>query len=131
MKNTKTIGDLGEKIAENYLKKKGYKILDKNFRYKKLGELDIIAQRGDDVIFFEVKARMKKGVSEFTPEDNITFTKQKKLIKLSQIYLVKNLPTGRQENREISWQIDILAIEIYRDKTFDIRHLENAVSDFY
>ena len=123
-KNTKTLGDTGEKTAKNYLREKGYKILDKNFRYSKLGELDIIAKQGDNIIFFEVKARMRKGLSEFKPEDNITQIKQKKLVKLAQIWLAKRkLDTG--------WQIDVLAIEIYRNKSFDIRHLENAIGDFY
>jgi putative endonuclease len=131
MPETKTLGKTGEKIGEKYLKEKGYKILDKNFRYSKLGELDIIAKKDNNVIFFEVKARFKKGLSEFRPEDNITFQKQKKLVKLARIYLAKNLPAGRQENKDTSWQIDILAIEIYRNGTYDIRHLENAVGDFY
>jgi putative endonuclease len=128
--STKILGDLGEKIAEKYLKEKGYNILDKNFRYKKLGELDIIGQKGDNIYFFEVKARMKKRISDFKPEDNITLTKQKKLIKLSQLWIAKNLPAGGQDKINLAWQIDILAIEIYRDNSFDIRHLENAVSDF-
>lgn len=125
---TKTLGDIGERIAKNYLETKGYKILDRNFRYSKLGELDIVAKKGNDVIFFEVKARMKKGLSEFNPEDNITRTKQKRLVKLGQIWLAKNPAAAGQD---IPWQIDILAIEIYRDKSFDIRHLENAIADFY
>ena len=125
MREKKDLGDTGEKIAEKYLRDKDYKILDKNFRYSKLGELDIIAQRGNDIIFCEVKTRLKTGPSEFLPEDNITYEKQKKLIKLSQIYLSKN------KLMDNSWQIDILAIEIYRDGSFDIRHLENAVADFY
>lgn len=122
---TKTLGDIGEKIAEEHLKGKGYKILDKNFRYKKLGEIDLVAEKGGGVIFFEVKARMKKGISEFMPEDNITYQKQKKLIKLAQIWLAK------RKLNEVDWQIDILAIEIYRDNTHDIRHLENAIADFW
>ena len=128
MDSSKKIGNIGEGVAKNYLKEKGYKILDKNFRYSKLGELDIITQRDDDIIFFEVKARMRKGLSEFNPEDNITQTKQKKLVKLAQIWLAKHPPAG---GTDISWQIDILAIEIYRNKSFDIRHIENAVGDFY
>ena len=131
MREKKDLGDTGEKIAEKYLRDKDYKILDKNFRYSKLGELDIIAKKDDNIIFCEVKTRLKTGPSEFLPEDNITLEKQKKLIKLSQIYLSKNLPAGRQVNKDVSWQIDILAIEIYRDGSFDIRHLENAVADFY
>ena len=121
---TKGLGDIGERIAKNYLKEKGYKVLDRNFRYSKLGEIDLVAQKGAEVIFFEVKARMRKGLSEFKPEDNITQIKQKKLVKLAQIWLAKRkLDTG--------WQIDVLAIEIYRNKSFDIRHLENAIGDFY
>ena len=125
MREKKDLGDLGEKISREYLENKGYKILDKNFRYSKFGELDIIAQKGNDIIFFEVKTRKKTGLSEFLPEDNITFDKQKKLIKLAQIYLSKSRLLDN------SWQIDILAIEIYRDGSYDIRHTENAVGDFW
>ncbi len=125
MREKKDLGDKGEKIAEEYLREKSYKILDKNFRYSKLGELDLVAQKGNAVIFFEVKTRNKTGLSEFLPEDNITHDKQKKLIKLAQIYLAKC------RLNDVSWQIDILAIEIYRDGSFDVRHTENAVADFY
>jgi len=125
MREKKNLGDIGEKIAEKYLRDKSYKILDKNFRYSKLGELDIIAQKNDNIVFCEVKARKKTGPSEFLPEDNITFGKQKKLAKLAQIYLSKRKLLDK------SWQIDILAIEIYRNSSFDIRHIENAVGDFY
>ncbi len=125
MIRTKTLGDIGERIAENYLKQKGYKVLDKNFKYSKLGELDIIAKKGNDIIFCEVKARKKKHSSDFIPEDSITYQKQKKLVKLSQIYLAE------KKINDIDWQIDILAIEIYRNGSFDIRHLKNAVMDFH
>jgi putative endonuclease len=119
------LGDIGEKIARKYLKRKGYRILDKNFRYSRLGEIDIIAKKSNDIIFFEVKTRRKVGPSEFLPEDNITFNKKRKLIKLAQTWL------GQKKIKDLFWQIDILAIEIYRDKSFDIRHLENAIEDFY
>lgn len=121
----KDLGDLGEKIAEKFLKDKGYKILDKNFRYGNFGELDIIAQCNDCIIFCEVKTRKKTAPCEFLPEDNITREKQKKLIKLAEIYLSKNSLMDK------SWQIDILAIEVYRNGTFDIRHTENAVGDMW
>jgi putative endonuclease len=135
MREKKDLGDLGEKIAKEYLENKGYKILDKNFRYSKLGELDIIAQKGNpssakasagrDIVFIEVKTRKKTGPVGFWPEDNITYDKQKKLIKLSQIYLAK------KKLMDCSWQIDVLAIEVYLNGSFDIRHTENAVGDMY
>src|SRR4030042_2199492 len=123
MREKKNLGDVGEKIAEKYFQDGGYKILDRNFRYSKLGELDIIGQKDNNIYFFEVKARKKKHLSNFLPEDSITYQKQKKLVKLAQIYLSKN------KLIDTPWQIDILAIEIYRDNSFDIRHIENAVGD--
>jgi len=125
MREKKDLGDLGEKIAEKFLKDGGYKILDRNFRYANFGELDIVAQKDNNVIFFEVKTRKKTAPSEFLPEDNITRDKQKKLIKLAELYLSKN------KIKCDCWQIDILAIEIYRNGCFDVRHLQNAVGDLY
>lgn len=53
---TKFIGDLGEKYAEKYLKKNKFKIIQRNYR-KKFGEIDIIAQKFDTLVFIEVKTR--------------------------------------------------------------------------
>lgn len=50
------LGRIGEKIAQIYLKKKGYEILETNF-YTKKGEIDIITQKDDCIIFFEIKTR--------------------------------------------------------------------------
>lgn len=125
MEQRRDLGDLGEKIARKYLEEKGYRILDKNFRYSKLGELDIIAEKDDNIFFIEVKTRIKTGPSDYFPEDNITFSKQRKLIKLSQIWLSKHKMFDK------SWQVDILAIEAFRDGSYDIRHTENAVGDMY
>ncbi len=53
---SKTIGFVGEAIAVNYLKNKGYKILETNYT-NKLGEIDIVAEIGGVVVFVEVKTR--------------------------------------------------------------------------
>jgi len=106
---TKELGDLGEKIAAKYLKKQGYKILDRNFRYKKFGEIDIIAKKKNtkDVVFIEVKTRHKRKFKEisnnYAPEDNITYFKQKQLIKLAKIYLAQNLDSEKIKTH-IPWQ---------------------------
>ncbi len=137
--STKQLGNLGEKIAGKYLKKQGYKILERNFKYKGYGEIDIITMKDENLYFIEVKTRLclavaRSGEAEaretsnnnpYRPEDNITYFKQKQLIKLSKIYLAKH------QLNNIPWQIDIIAIEINPlTKEKKIRHIEQAVMDF-
>lgn len=126
---TKQLGALGEEIAVKYLKERGYKILDRNFRYKGYGELDIVAEKSGNLVFIEVKTRIdSSNDSAYKPEDNITYFKQKQLIKLAKIYLAnKKIPI------DTSWQIDIIAIEIpqYKDEKVNLRHIEQAIQDIY
>lgn len=123
---TKNLGNLGENIAVDYLTKKGHQILDRNFRYKGYGEIDIITKKGEDLHFIEVKTR-KSTSEDFLPEDNITYFKQKQLVKLAKIYLAKNKLTSA----DIPWQIDVIGIEINPfEKKPKIRHIEQAITDF-
>lgn len=118
------IGAIGEDIALNYLKKNGYKILDRNFKTK-WGELDIVAQKNKVIIFIEVKT-LRQNQGTFVPEDEITFHKAQQLRKMAQIYLSANkLPL------DIAQQIDILAIELAENSQIaNIRHIENAIEDY-
>ena len=59
--DNKEFGAIGEKCALRYLKKQGYKILDKNYK-SKLGEIDIVARSGDTIVFAEVKTRPSHAV---------------------------------------------------------------------
>ncbi len=127
LSNTKQLGNFGEKIAVKYLKKQGYKILDQNFRYKGYGEIDIIAKKGKDLSFVEVKTReITANDSPYAPEDNITYFKQKQLIKLAKIYLAKNKLT----DLDIPWQIDVIAVKINPlNQKLKLRHIEQAIQD--
>ena len=127
--NTRQTGNLGEKIAEDYLKRKGYKILDRNYCFRftgspQKGEIDIIAKKGDDICFIEVKTiRIKSGRKSIPPEEKVNFAKQRKLIKVSEVWLAKNkIPL------DAKWQIDVIAIEINQDNQAKISHFINAVS---
>ena len=133
---TKRLGNLGEKIAAKYLKKQGYKILGQNFRYKKYGEIDIVAKKKNtkDLVFIEVKTRhrekSKEITSNYSPEDNITYFKQKQLIKLAKIYLAQNLAEDKVK-AYLPWQIDIIAIEIDPiSQKSNLRHIKQAIGDF-
>ncbi len=121
----KQIGNIGENIATDYLKKNGYQILARNFKTK-WGELDIIAQKNRVIIFVEVKSLNKNLKSDFQPEDEITFHKARQLQKMTQIYLSNN-----KLQLDTPHQIDILAIELAENgQVANIRHIENAIEDY-
>jgi len=133
--NSKQFGNLGEKIAENYLRKKGYQILDRNYSFRiagnpQKGEIDIVAKKDGIISFIEVKTLqpiryIKFGREQFSaisPEEKVNFNKQKKLVKTAESWLMKN-----KISLDTQWQIDIIAIEISQDNKAKIRHLKNAV----
>ncbi|MFN1911072.1 YraN family protein [Clostridioides difficile] len=73
--NNKEKGDFGEEIAVNYLLSKGAKILEKNYRLR-IGEVDIIANIGDEVVFVEVKSR--SNIKYGYPCESVDFKKEKR-----------------------------------------------------
>ena len=116
----KEVGSRGEKLAADYLKKRGYKIVQRNFRCRE-GEIDIIAQQGECLVFVEV--RTKKGSSFGTPEESVTLCKREKLISLASAYL------QACDNPPASWRIDVVAVELTPDnKVSRLEHIENAIN---
>lgn len=118
-----SIGARGEKSAQEYLKKCGYKILEVNFANasgRRLGEIDIIAQNGDEIVFVEVKTRKKTSPGSGLPEENITTSKLYKLNKVASFYL-------KQKQLSIfSYRFDaITVIADVENNTATLRHLKN------
>lgn len=104
LKNQKSnFGKFGEDLAVKLLQNKGYKIVDRNFR-SRFGEIDIIAVKGDDLIFIEVKTRwsLKFGL----PEEAVTRNKLKKIIRTAEYYLITH-PSFPKKMR-----VEVVAIEI-------------------
>lgn len=117
-------GDLGEKIAKEYLEKHGYLIVDQNYS-KRWGEIDIIAvSQENELVFIEIKTRETCEVtSAFLPEDSVNYQKQQKIIKTAQTFLYES-----KYSDDVSWRIDVIAIEIdKKSRKAKIRHLKNAV----
>ena len=85
--NTKILGNAGEVIAQEYLKKNKYKILETNFRCK-FGEIDIIATKNDVIIFVEVKSKSSKKYG--LPREMVTVYKQNKIKLVASYYLQIN-----------------------------------------
>ncbi len=127
--NTKELGVLGEKIALNYLKEKGYKILDKNYAPRFIsgplrGEVDIITKKREVFIFVEVKTLADTGrACVSSPEEKVNYQKQRKILKIAENWLMgKKIPLNSK------WQIDVIAIKIdLNNRKAKIRHFKNAV----
>lgn len=77
------LGIWGEREAKKFLKKRGYHILEQNYRCK-LGEVDIIATLGDYLVFIEVKTRASNAFG--LPMEAVDSAKQRKLLRLAEYY---------------------------------------------
>ena len=117
--DTRSLGQFGEDTAAKYLRRHGYKILDRNCRFRQ-GELDIVASDRNYIIFAEVKLRKNSDFGEAS--EFVNSAKQRRLIAAAQMYL-------QQHETELQPRFDV--IEIYAPegiatKKPEINHIENA-----
>ena len=112
------IGNLGEKIAAKFLKKSGYKILERNF-VADGNEIDIIASKGELIAFVEVKSRSFKENVQLSPAAAVTPEKQRKIIKTAKYYAAYNA-------REKILRLDVIEVIIDGKRAKEINHIENA-----
>ena len=114
-------GILGEKLAKDFLERRGYHIWETNYRCPE-GEIDIVAKHQDYLVFIEV--RTKKSLEFGSPEESITQSKMERLRAIAANYQQShnNLPP--------LWRIDVVAIELnQKGKPSRIELIENAVGD--
>ena len=117
----KDTGILGEKLAKDFLEKRGYRIREANYRCPQ-GEIDIIAQHKDYLVFIEV--RTKTSLEFGTPEESITATKKERLRAVASHY------RQAHDNLPQLWRIDVVAVELdQRGKPSRIDLIENAVGE--
>jgi putative endonuclease len=102
MKKQET-GRLGEDLACQALKKKGYRILERNYRCR-YGEIDIVARKSDCLVFVEV--RTKTGTAFGTPEESVTTQKKQRLTASVMSYLESH--GGLPED----WRVDFVAVDL-------------------
>jgi len=112
--NKKEIGNRYEKLVERFLKKKGYLILESNYR-NYIGEIDIIAKLKEYIIFIEVKSRKNKKYG--LPRESVTKRKIDKIRKCSLIYL--------RDNNIYDNPLRFDVIEVYINEK-KIKHIKNA-----
>lgn len=110
------LGKQGEAIAKEFLLQKGYKILEKNWRYRR-AEIDLIAKEGETLIFVEVKTRSTNFFGE--PEDAVTAKKEAMMTEAAIAYM-------HQTDHEWAVRFDILAIIITSPDQYKVQHIEDA-----
>ena len=116
--DNKLRGNAGERIAESYLKKHGYRILSRNFSTE-TGEIDLIVTDNEYLIFAEVKARLS---DEFgLPSEAVVIRKQRKISMVASQYIKKNMLFGAPVRFDV--------IEVYLE-TESINHIKNAFESY-
>ncbi len=114
-------GILGEKIAKDFLKKRGYHILETNYRCPE-GEIDIVARHKDYTVFVEV--RTKTSLEFGSPEESITPAKMARLRATASYFRQSH------DNLPPLWRIDVVAVELdQKGKLERIELIENAVGE--
>ena len=118
LKNPQELGDWGEKKAARYLKRKGLKILEKNFSCK-TGEIDIIAIDTDrTIVFVEVKTRSSENFS--AAQDAVTLAKQTRLARAANYFIaIHNI-----QDRPL--RFDVITIVLNKGTKETINHFKTA-----
>lgn len=113
-------GKLGEQLASDYLKKKGYRILETNFRTR-FGEIDLVAAKEGRLIFVEVK--LKTGTDAGAPEEMITPAKINQIRQTAEVFLQQNPILAANF---LKYRIDAVCIVLNNDNNVEsVRHYEN------
>ncbi len=99
----KLLGRKGEELVVKYLKKRGCKILHRNYRTP-FGEADIVAKDGEEIAFVEVKTRSREDYGR--PSEAVNKEKQRRYFKIAQFY-------GLQRGEEPNARFDVA--EVYED----------------
>ncbi|MEG1286574.1 MAG: YraN family protein [Clostridium sp.] len=114
----KDIGNYGEDLSFEFLKRNGYSILSRNFR-NRFGEVDIICKKDEVIIFVEIKSRYSSNYGY--PIEAITYSKQKQIIKLCKFYIyINNL-------NNYNFRFDIIEVFLNKDNNlYSLNHIPDA-----
>lgn len=122
MTDKRAIGDKGEDFAASYFQKLGFEIKNRNY-HSRYGEIDLIAENGDTVVFVEVKTRSFDCLD--TAAHAVTAAKQKKIL-LTALWYVGNNKTEKK------MRFDVFEVYHINGRIYQFNHIKNAFegSDF-
>ena len=108
-------GNYGEAVARGYLERRGFAVLEMNYK-RAGGEIDIIARDGDGIVFIEVKYR--RSLAAGLPRIAVTPSKQRAIIQTAQYYIAEN------ELTDVDMRFDV--VEVFGREQLDVNHIQNA-----
>ena len=111
------LGRLGERLGARFLRRRGYRMVARNYACP-AGEIDLIALDRDSIVFVEVKARRDDAVAE--PEDAVNFHKRRRLTATAKYYL---LQTGAQER---PCRFDVISVVLRDGCRPEVEHFIDA-----
>ncbi|MBM3294622.1 MAG: YraN family protein [Candidatus Aminicenantes bacterium] len=111
------LGRAGEDAAVRHLEKKGWRIIVRGFRWRR-GEIDLVAEDGDTLVFAEVKTRTDRDYGP--PEESVTRAKRRQIRRVASAYLAVH---GLES---VACRFDVLAVEFDDDGRPLVRHLLDA-----
>jgi putative endonuclease len=115
-----TLGILGEELAFQYLKKKGYKILLRNYE-SPLGEIDLIAKEKGALVFIEVKTRSSDAMG--LPCESVTASKRHQILKNAQYYIM------RYGIHKVPCRFDVVSVILPKEGQATLEIIENAFGE--
>ena len=115
--NKTVLGKMGEQLAFQFLSKRGYKIIDRNFRIRG-GEIDIIAIEKNTLVIVEVKTRTSHKFG--LPEESVTTYKLSFLARAAKFY------RSSRKNLPLAERIDVVAVDFASSDNPQIRLIKNA-----
>ena len=118
MPDNRRIGKRGEKLAQNYLRRQGYAIIDSNWSCLE-GELDIVARQADMLVFVEVKTRRDSSTEAALA--SITPSKRERLLRAAWRYL-----HDHDIDSDAPWRLDVIAVALDGRNSSRIAHVEDA-----
>lgn len=113
---TQEFGEIGERIAERWLRGKGWRIMQRRFRNGHR-DIDLVAERDGLVAFVEVKAR--KGIEFGLPVEAVNWRKQRELTRSAHVWIERH---GRPDE---AYRFDVIGV-LLAGSTVRVRHVENA-----
>ena len=111
------LGKLGEEIAQRYLRKKKFKIVQRGYRLYR-GEIDLIALDGKTLVFIEVKTRSPEALG--LPEESVDIRKQRQIRKIAEGYLAIN---GIED---MECRFDVISVAFDEKGTHSLAHYKDA-----